>query len=69
MAVLNHLKLNELRPVSEPGWSGIIRIRDRGGYRVIPKAGGLGGKKREDVVEEENVNIQEPFMKILGILP
>ena len=46
LAVLNHLKLNELRPVEEiePG----VVLSETGGYRVISKAGGLG---REDVVE------------------
>ncbi|GFZ22437.1 membrane protein [Lacrimispora indolis] len=46
LAVLNHLKLSELRPVEEiePG----VVLSETGGYRVISKAGGLG---REDVVE------------------
>ena len=46
LAVLNHLKLNDLRPVDEiePG----VVLSETGDYRVISKAGGLG---REDVVE------------------
>lgn len=46
LAVLNHLRLSDLRPVDEiePG----VVLSETGGYRVISKAGGLG---KEDVIE------------------